>query len=204
MLKILVFGIHGKIGYTHNFTNVYPIIFKHDDECGSVKDHATELSGIVDKILNDTGSERVNIVGHSKGGLDARWYIGHEGADKVSNLVMIGTPNLGTPSARMEVTPCWFQGSAGREDMVPGSDPTQTPDRANTNYYTVAGNYSVPCFITLERHVCYIVENDGFVTVESALGKSHYVSLGVFPYNHSSLLTQKDIYQKVLPIIVKS
>jgi triacylglycerol esterase/lipase EstA (alpha/beta hydrolase family) len=49
--------------HTDNFTNVYPITFKHDDECGSVKYHATELSGIVDKILNDTGSERVNIVG---------------------------------------------------------------------------------------------------------------------------------------------
>lgn len=182
-----------------NITMVYPIAFK--DECGTVADNAAELSNKINKILNDTGSEKVNIVAHSKGGLDARYYISNFDAEKVENLIMIGTPNEGTPAAYMEVTPCWFQGSAGREDLLPGSNPTQSPDQDDTNYYTVAGNYGVPCFITLERWTCYITENDGFVTVDSA--KSHYTSLGTFPYNHEQLLEQKDIYQKILPIVFR-
>lgn len=180
-----------------NITNVYPITFSNDDECGSVADHASELDNIVDKILNDTDSEKVNIVAHSKGGLDARWYISN--SDKVANLVMIGTPNEGTAAAYMDVTTCAFEGSAGLEDMQPESIATQSVNQNGTNYYTVAGNYAAPCYIVIMRYTCYVIPNDGFVTVDSA--KSHYVSLGVLHYNHSSLLIHKDIYEKVLPII---
>jgi triacylglycerol lipase len=82
-----------------HFSKVYPIKFSSDeldDRCGSVVQHSTKLKSIVDKILRDTGYEKVNIVAHSKGGLDARWYISTSGStDKVANLIMIGTQ-------------CWF------------------------------------------------------------------------------------------------
>jgi triacylglycerol esterase/lipase EstA (alpha/beta hydrolase family) len=54
----------------NHFSKVYPIIFPShelDDKCGSVAQHATQLKSIVDKILSDTGYEKVNIVAHSKG-----------------------------------------------------------------------------------------------------------------------------------------
>ena len=50
---------------------VYPITFSND-KCGSVEEYATELNNIVNRILQNTGSQKVNIVAHSKGGLDAR------------------------------------------------------------------------------------------------------------------------------------
>ena len=43
--------------------------------------------------------ERVTIIGHSMGGLDARWAISHGAADRVAELVTIGTPHRGTPLA---------------------------------------------------------------------------------------------------------
>lgn len=43
--------------------------------------------------------ERVTIVGHSMGGLDARWAISHGLAARVSDLVTIGAPHRGTPLA---------------------------------------------------------------------------------------------------------
>lgn len=44
--------------------------------------------------------ERVNIVAHSMGGLDARYAIARLGlSDKVASLTTIGTPHLGTPLA---------------------------------------------------------------------------------------------------------
>jgi triacylglycerol lipase len=43
--------------------------------------------------------ERVTIVGHSMGGLDARWAISHGLAERVSDLITIGTPHRGTPLA---------------------------------------------------------------------------------------------------------
>src|SRR5215211_6280494 len=53
--------------------SAYPITFKQsDDKCGSAADHAKELSNIIGQIKKETGQNKVNIVGHSKGGLDAR------------------------------------------------------------------------------------------------------------------------------------
>ena len=60
-----------------------------DDDCGSAADHAKELNDIVLDVLRETDRDRVNIVGHSKGGLDARIYL-QGGTDNVANLIMIG------------------------------------------------------------------------------------------------------------------
>jgi triacylglycerol esterase/lipase EstA (alpha/beta hydrolase family) len=86
-----------------NFTNIYPIKFQHDDKCGSVQEHASELSSIIDEILEETSEDQVNIVGHSKGGLDARAYLAMD-TSKVANLIMIGTPNAGSPAALWDFT----------------------------------------------------------------------------------------------------
>ena len=87
--------------------SAYPITFKQsDDKCGSSAEHAKELSKIIGQIKEETGQNKVNIVGHSKGGLDARVYLANNTKD-VANLVMIGTPNAGSPLAESsEVCTC--------------------------------------------------------------------------------------------------
>ena len=57
-----------------------------------------ELSKIIGQIKEKIGQNKVNIVGHSKGGLDARVYLTNNTKD-VTNLIMIGTPNAGSPLA---------------------------------------------------------------------------------------------------------
>lgn len=171
-----------------NITKVYPVNFK--DSCGTAHEHATELQSII------TNKEKVNIVAFSKGGLDARMYIS-EYPNNVANIVMLGTPNKGTPAAYMDVTDCG--GSAGLGDLWPNSEATKSVDQNDTHYYAVAGNYSNPCSMVMVWWECHITENDGFVPVDSAL--SHYLQLGIFPVNHTSLLKSKDIYQKVLPFM---
>ena len=113
----------------NNFSRVYPITFSND-KCGSVEEHATELNNTVNRILQNTGSQKVNIVAHSKGGLDARWYIASGGADKVANLIMIGTPNSGLPAAWLDITGCPF---GSDRDLLPGSAATEVVDRPQTN-----------------------------------------------------------------------
>ena len=71
------------------------------DACGSSADHAKELAQIVQNIKSKTGQNQVNIVGYSKGGLDARVYLANDLSNKdVANLIMIGTPNSGSPIAQ--------------------------------------------------------------------------------------------------------
>lgn len=61
---------------------------------------AGDLHGEVQRVLEMRGAERVHIIAHSMGGLDARCMIVNHGmADRVASLTTIGTPHLGTTLA---------------------------------------------------------------------------------------------------------
>ena len=195
----------------NHFSKVYPIKFSSnelDDRCGSVVQHATKLKSIVDKILRDTGYQKVNIVAHSKGGLDARWYISTSGStDKVANLIMIGTPNAGSILEFYEnpfFTSC-PRGSGS--DLFPWSQATNVRDRPeNTNYYTIAGDWlpNNPFCIGLDDGGECLVpgHDDGFVAVNSVESSRDYTALGEpVPYHHLDLLEHKDVFDRALPIL---
>lgn len=57
-----------------------------------------QLQAEVEDIVRRTGSRKVNIIGHSQGGLDAR-YVAHERPDLVASVVTFATPHHGTPLA---------------------------------------------------------------------------------------------------------
>jgi triacylglycerol lipase len=66
----------------------------------STTDRAQDLKQEVMRILEQSGAEKIHIIGHSMGGLDARHMILEEGmAGHVSSLTTIGTPHLGTAFA---------------------------------------------------------------------------------------------------------
>lgn len=62
----------------------------------AVEDSAKELSDRIKNIVKETGCKKVNVIAHSKGGLDMRYAISNLGMDKyVCSLSMINTPNHG-------------------------------------------------------------------------------------------------------------
>nr|WP_202421532.1 alpha/beta fold hydrolase [Gordonia sp. SID5947] len=64
---------------------------------GDIAQSATQLAAFVDRVRSSTGASKVNIVGHSQGGLMARQYLKFDGgADKVDQLVTLGATNHGT------------------------------------------------------------------------------------------------------------
>jgi triacylglycerol lipase len=59
------------------------------------------LGEAVEKAAANTGYERIHVVGHSLGGLMARYYVQRLGGDaRVHTLVTLGTPHQGTQLAR--------------------------------------------------------------------------------------------------------
>lgn len=61
---------------------------------------AARLADEVEAIVRDTGFERIHVVGHSLGGLIARYYVTRLGGDaSVHTLVTLGTPHQGTYTA---------------------------------------------------------------------------------------------------------
>ncbi len=71
---------------------------------------AASLRRTVEKVLYTTGAERVHIIGHSMGGLDARRMLfnhrNDEIAKKVASVTTIGTPHHGSPVADFCVQHC--------------------------------------------------------------------------------------------------
>ena len=61
---------------------------------------AAQLAQEVEALVAETGYERIHVVGHSLGGLIARYYVTHLGGDaRVHTLVTLGTPHGGTFNA---------------------------------------------------------------------------------------------------------
>jgi triacylglycerol lipase len=68
-----------------------------NDETGNTPMSARELASFVSKLLSSTGARRVDIVGHSEGGMMPRYYIKFLGGGaKVSKLVALAPSNHGT------------------------------------------------------------------------------------------------------------
>jgi triacylglycerol esterase/lipase EstA (alpha/beta hydrolase family) len=64
---------------------------------GKIEDAAAQLSSFVDTVLARTGASKVDLVGHSQGGMMPRYYIKNlGGAAKVDKLVALAPSNHGT------------------------------------------------------------------------------------------------------------
>ncbi len=75
----------------------FTVFHPNQDFAGPVDLRAEQLKARVNEALSITGADRVNIIAHSMGGLDARHMIVDKGmGEKVASLTTIGTPHLGT------------------------------------------------------------------------------------------------------------
>jgi len=82
--------------------NGVEVYFGNTDAWGSIESNAELLKATVDKILKETRKEKVNIIAHSKGGLDSRYMIWkYNYGDKVASLTTISTPHHGAVLADM-------------------------------------------------------------------------------------------------------
>ena len=62
----------------------------------AVAESAVEVKSAIERVIAETGAEKVNIIAHSKGGLDSRYAISCLGMDKyVATLTTINTPHKG-------------------------------------------------------------------------------------------------------------
>lgn len=72
------------------------IYYGKQQSANSVEESAKELKENILNIMAGNGCEKVNIIAHSKGGLDARYAVSKLGlGDKVASLTTINTPHKG-------------------------------------------------------------------------------------------------------------
>ncbi len=66
-----------------------------------ISDVAHRLGTLIEEVCDQTGYERVHIIGHSMGGLIARYYVQRLGGDAhVHTVCTLGTPHSGSVPAR--------------------------------------------------------------------------------------------------------
>ena len=76
------------------------IFFGNTDAWGTYESNATILKDTIENVLAQTQAERVNIIAHSKGGIDSRYLIwNYDFGDKVASLTTISTPHHGAELA---------------------------------------------------------------------------------------------------------
>ena len=72
------------------------IYYGNQQSALAVKDSAAELAQRIREIVSETGCGKVNIIAHSKGGLDSRYAISKLGcAEYVASLTTVNTPHKG-------------------------------------------------------------------------------------------------------------
>ena len=73
------------------------VYYGHQEAMGTIEDNARDIQARIFEILEETHCEKVNIIGHSKGGLDARYMISeYNMGPYVSSLTTIATPHQGS------------------------------------------------------------------------------------------------------------
>lgn len=140
----------------------YQVFVTSVDPFQRIEVRAGQLATQISAILAQTGAPRVHLIGHSQGGLDARYLISHLGfGNRVATLTTVSTPHHGSqvadvalgllPGGAVDAIDFLVDFLFGQSQDAEGQayeltqeyadsifNPT-TPDDARVSYYSVAG-----------------------------------------------------------------
>jgi triacylglycerol lipase len=198
-----------------------PLIVARAHPTGSIELRARQLkSAILQQLSTVEGCcdrDRVVIIAHSMGGLDARYMINKLAMDqRVAALVTISTPHRGSPYAD------WVIANLGRKlrgaqlvaalglDLRAIADLTtanlakfneDVPDHPAVRYFSVSASRPAGKHAPIFAHSHAIVsraegENDGVVSVASAKWGEH---LGTWPADHLHVINKRFTPEALLP-----
>jgi hypothetical protein len=106
---------------------------------------AAELGEHIERLCEQTGHERVHVVGHSLGGLIARYHVQRQGGDRrIESLVTLGTPHQGSLWAHVLPTPLVRQLRPGSPLLRELAQPAPTCSTRVTAIYSDLDEMIVP------------------------------------------------------------
>jgi hypothetical protein len=98
---------------------------------------AEDLGAHIERICAQTGHDRVHVVGHSLGGLIARYHVQRQGGDRrVDSLVTLGSPHGGSVLAHALPTPLVRQLRPGSTVLQELAEPVERCDTSITAIYS--------------------------------------------------------------------
>ena len=169
-----------------------PVYVTNQDGIGTIAGNAAQLKDEISEILKAENCEKVNIIAHSKGGLDARYMISRlDMASHVATLTTLSTPHHGSKlCSRLLKMPLWMAKvisfrilkdkdpdflTLGREltDTAMVTFNQEVPNHPQVYYQSYASNAANKkaflLFIPYElSKYCEDGETDGMVSVSSS------------------------------------
>jgi triacylglycerol lipase len=174
------------------------LYYGQQDSWARVEDNARTIKARILQILEETGAEKVNIIAHSKGGLEARMAASSLGmGGRIASITTIGTPHRGskTIDRLLKAPDSLFNIAAFAVDnwigLIGDTKPDffavcrdfstawaeqfnrENPDVPGVFYQSFAGVMKTP-LSDVNLSTAYLIvkliegENDGLVSVESA------------------------------------
>ena len=150
------------------------------------------------RILSRYGVDKVNLVGHSKGGTDIRYalHLLHEQGKKVvQNVVMLGSPNEGLHPV-LGIPAKWFGFDAGREHAEDSMRKFNAGaiHFEDINFHTTAGDKG--------RLESFLPPNDRYIEVASVHASKwedppNYAITDTLHLDHTELHSSETVFSKV-------
>lgn len=234
---VFVHGLHGKAqnwwGPTvYNGTNdMYNLAYLSgyrtafvslDDEvdgpASSMWANGSTLNKQLDVILRHFGVSSVNVIAHSKGGVDTNSAIVHYGASsKIQKLVTLGSPHHGSQLADLAYSwwAWWLAALLGQHDdgtyvMQTGymsyfrSVTDYRAENRNVRIYTSGGTDHGPWFSAEWFGGLYLSQygsNDGVVTVASSHHPLQYARLFTADIDHDGIRKGSLVWSRIEPTV---
>ena len=157
------------------------IYYGNHQSARAVADSAQELTDRIKQIVEGTGCEKVNIIAHSKGGLDCRYAIAKLGMGQyVASLTTVNTPHRGCIFADhllKEITPEYQEEVAKRYNNTMKKIGDQSPD-----LLAAVNDLTASACEKFNQEITYVPENIYCQSVGSVQKKA---GGGRFPLNLS-------------------
>jgi triacylglycerol esterase/lipase EstA (alpha/beta hydrolase family) len=164
-----------KDGYPKSYLSAYSYNTSQSNKVDAEK----EVKSHVESLLKTTGASKVDIISHSMGSLNTRWYIKFDGGEsKVDDWVSLGGPNHGTETANA----CSFQVSC--QEMQIGSKFLSELNAGDETPGTVNyGTWWSPC--------------DEIINPDESVLLSGATNTKTACISHVALTTDKTVYEQV-------
>jgi triacylglycerol esterase/lipase EstA (alpha/beta hydrolase family) len=166
-------GRFEKDGYPKSYLSAYSY-----NTSQSNKIDAEEVKSHVESLLKNTGATKVDIIAHSMGSLNSRWYIKFLGGEpKVDDWVSLGGPNHGTETANFCFSTSCVEMRIGSTFLSELNAGDETPGIVNY------GTWWSPC--------------DEIINPDSSVALSGATNTKTACISHTALTTDETVYTQV-------
>lgn len=203
--------------YNAGYRTAFVQLRDADGNGGSMWTNGEVLSQVIRKVAAYYNVPKINIIAHSKGGIDTQTALVHYGASPYVNVVhQLSTPNLGSELADMAYSTwtSWLASLIGQQDDAVYS--LQTSYMANFRAQTdkLAANSLTKTYMsggegddglfssTWFAHAVLPGEDDGDVSVASAMGLPYGIPSFTMNISHSMMAQASQTWSLVRPKLV--